>query len=103
MNQIENYKHLFVDVKEKSPTESGKLIVIRDGNLETDIYNVEKNLWRIELSAGSKTHWLDLSLLTTKERALELAEKTYQQGLLVECGQSNMTIVEFLTQNKNTL
>ncbi len=82
MNNIEEYKHLFVSVEERLPEKNLNVIVISGENLFNAYLNIE-NKWRYKdvFYDIQVTHWLDLSILTTKERSIELTAKAYAEGI----------------------
>lgn len=49
------------------------------------------------------THWLDLSKLTTKERAIELVRQAFSDGFFCDEDSYNEDIEDFITQNKGRL
>lgn len=79
MNSLEKLKYLFVDVKERLPESNKDVLCLtkhqrkvvsstfkaEDGQLYFDNDHIDND--------DGVTHWLDLSQLTTKKLALELA------------------------------
>lgn len=106
---IKDYLHLFTPVEEGLPEKEGKYVaILNDGKeqwigVETFIIKDEKKYWWDYILI---THWLDLSKLTTKERAVEFAEKAYKEGyefISVHPKFMKQDREEFINQNKNIL
>jgi hypothetical protein len=67
--KIEEVLHLFVKVSEGFPEENDTAcLTIIDGIISVDFYKTDGGFFK------GTTHWLDLSKLTTKEKAIELAQ-----------------------------
>jgi hypothetical protein len=105
----EQIKKLFTPVSDGLPEDSEWHHVVyvfdnkeKHGFAMLDTWGTkEKRFWNI---AGTfigiepvVTHWLNLSKLTTKELAIELAEESYIEG------RHNGSITYFIEQNKHIL
>jgi hypothetical protein len=66
--KIEEVLHLFTPISEGLPEPGWHLIVNHNGRASMDRLN-KKGKWQLT----NPTHYLDLSKLTTKERAIQLA------------------------------
>lgn len=96
---MKEYIHLFTPVSDGLPQLGGTYICIIDGSITVNEY-----FSGIKRFGSMKvTHWLNLSKLTTKEKAEELAFKSFVHGCHVEMGHSNQPYGEFINENKNLL
>lgn len=93
MKDIENYLPLFTSVTEGLPEKGnrGSHYVIVESKKTNDKYPTVKDFFvgSQEWDKGALyedkftiTHWLDLSKLTTKEKAVKLATESYIKGRL---------------------
>lgn len=103
MNNLEKHLYKFTRVEDGLPEKDEYVICIerKSGELCRDII--------VESSTRFKSlysHWLDLDKLTTKERAVEFAEKAYKEGyefISVHPKFMKQDREEFINQNKNIL
>lgn len=93
-----NTEHLplFTKVEDGLPDKNGMHLVLINGNSYIDYYDNGK--WEIWLDCV--THWLDLSKLTTKERAVEFALEAVEEEKSWDSTNEGKTFVQ---QNKNEL
>jgi predicted DNA binding protein len=108
---IENNLHLFTRVEDGLPESDGFYMVVRK-NLSYNItlelnYNSKYEIWLhgIEI-IDDVTHWLDLSKLTTKDRAIELAAVAYESGYYDDTKQNEgvwLSKENFINENKKKL
>ncbi len=82
---IELYKHLFTPVSKGLPEEEGVYAALfidayKKEKVSHIFYDAKSNRWMWQ----NVTHWLDLSILTTKERAVKLAENTKTELLQLD-------------------
>lgn len=110
MKEISKLKELAVPVSERLPESEGNYIVI----LNEKIIDIER---LIVNSNGNKywydylgiTHWIDLDLLTTKKKAIELANEAWEDGFLTGYDGLNYPPYfdkdkeDFITENQNKL
>ncbi len=118
---MENFKHLFVSVEERLPEIHKHVLVIEKGagrnegntaihysfrRTETQILAMREGYYDKNgfntVHSGQITHCLDLSILTTKERAVKLAQDAFEAGRY----QSSIKyddIEDFINQNKDSL
>jgi hypothetical protein len=98
---IENYKHLFVPVGEGLV--QGQYVTLVNGEfIKIQILIVIGNSrkWAYE----NTTHILYLSTLTTKKKAIELAEKAFEAGLEYDGNNDNSIGSEqFINEHKTLL
>ncbi len=77
---IEQYKHLFTPVTEVLPEINMPVFCIdKQGEMAIDIIIEGTTRFR-----SLYTHWLDLSKLTTKERAVNEAVKSFEENVFAE-------------------
>jgi len=94
-----DYTHLFTKVEDKEP-EKGEWVYCFDN------YKVEQGfmiLPETKFAYYNITHWLDLSQLTTKKRALELAEEAFIRGNEIGYTKSLTVAKDFINENKSLL
>jgi hypothetical protein len=100
----EEIKHLFVPVSERLP-EKEQWVYCFD-------YYREKKLFMIlpenKFKYYNITHWLDFSILTTKSKAIELAEQvagySYSLGFGgVTFNNSREKVLNYISENKKVL
>lgn len=76
MDNIEKIKELFVPVTERLPEDTGFYLCLTiGGGITSSYYLSTRKIFNIGNSIV--THYLDLYLLTTKAKAIELAEKVF--------------------------
>lgn len=105
---MKDYLHLFIPVTEALPEkcDDNYLTILKNGDVNfsyfgfRNYFSENQDLWNIPIQI---THWLDLSKLTTKERATALAEKAVQYGWFMESGEAKGTIMDFINENKGNL
>lgn len=101
----EKYLHLFTRVEDGLPKESGKYICLyKNGFIRSSNYStLFEFMWKHE----NVIAWLDLSKLTAKKKAIELAADAYNTGWNdyheVEQGGSESTFENFINENKERL
>jgi hypothetical protein len=95
---ITKLKPLCVPVSEGLPSENGMYTVIVEGCVNAYIDYWDNDKWTV-WPTNNVTHWLDLDLLTTKQRAIELAESAWNKGT----HQFGNIFKTFITQNQNKL
>jgi hypothetical protein len=112
---IERNLHLFTKVEDMPPKTDGVyMVVIKSyiGIARELKYNKKYEIWLCGTEIiDDVTHWLNLSRLTTKEEAIELAEKAYYKGFSdggeVHTGDANLSTDnewdEFINKNKYIL
>ena len=110
-----NTEHLrlFTPVSEGLPIdEDFKLCIYTDGFVETiSLFRYKDNEWLIATgefydmpSECPILHWLDLSKLTTIERAVEFAELSFVAGhKYCQEGREGQNFYKFIQQNKNKI
>lgn len=87
MNNKNNFIHLFTPIKEGLPERNLSVLVITNHNrIDFAFINEEEN-W-IQMDSDplylTVTHWLDLSKLTTKNRAIDFAKEAFKAGIYAE-------------------
>ncbi len=114
---IENFKHLFVSVEERLPELGITCCCIYKllANKDIGVFSRCSNGWsdwngyfildEDDDETGMEiTHWLDLSILTTKERAVKLAKNAFGSGIMYYQGDEySPGMNDFINQNKDSL
>lgn len=96
---IEEIKHLFVPVTERPPEENGMYLILPHDATKPYVDYWDKN----SFTAFPYKHiygWLDFSILTTKQRAIDFAEAAvYEEQAMGSSGEG----LPFIISNQNTL
>ena len=100
----ENSLHLFTDVEDGLPEKEGLYpCILKNNNIVVLLWN-NKRFW-ITGHEFHVTHWLDLSKLTTRKKAEELAIHCYNAGRVGE--KEGLSASEhgsnFINENKDRL
>jgi hypothetical protein len=107
---IENNLRLFTRVEDGLP--KGEVLSYSEVSKESLVGYIQKGerfcfTESDDILLEEVTHWLDLSKLTTKDRAIELAADAYSTGWNdyheIEQGGSESTFENFINENKERL
>ena len=113
MNNIEKYLHLFQKIEDGLPEEMKPIYLLSYKENESRIFSgyFISGIFQALTNDGESlegveyvTHWLDLSKLTTKEKALEIADKAFTEGRNYERSNGMTSAkIELISSIRNTL
>jgi len=107
----ENIKHLFTPVSEGIPKGGAYFQFIWSDAYQVDVldygyYHIALRCWFSLLTDNrchNVTHWLDLSKLTTKNKAMQLIKEGYYIGAYRTPNSEYKTAKHFIDKNKDRL